>query len=169
MAPLQVGCSLLFVYDAAHSTTPAELSAVPPRIRMIDFAKVVPLEAGRKLTHRSTWVKGNWEDGFLVGLDALIQLWAEPLEALCGEDDVSRSESSLAPVTPESSLVPATPERSLVPATPEGSLATATPESSLATAKPEGSLQVPPTPESSLVPRAAPPPTPQSSSAADQR
>ena len=119
---------------------------MPPRIRMIDFAKVVPLEAGRKLTHRSTWVKGNREDGFLVGLDALIQLWGEPLETLCGEDEVSRSESL---ATPEGAQeVPATAEGSVPPPVPQ-------------------------TPENSLVPPDAPPPTPQSSSAsagaADQR
>lgn len=107
---------------------------MPPRVRMIDFAKVVPLEAGRRLTHRSTWVRGNREDGFLVGLDALIQLWGEPLEALCGEDDVSQ------------------------------------PESSLAAEMLEGSAsQTPQTPENSTVPPAAPPPTPQTSGAADQR
>ena len=107
---------------------------------MIDFAKVVPLEPGERLTHRTTWEQGNREDGarpprarldrpapdspraapraapraprppptrapcgvarastraalgarwplrcagFLAGLDALIELWGEPLQALC--------------------------------------------------------------------------------------
>eukprot|EP00908_Phaeocystis_cordata_P021471 Transcript_3825.p4 GENE.Transcript_3825~~Transcript_3825.p4 ORF type:complete len:218 (+),score=87.05 Transcript_3825:1269-1922(+) len=52
-------------------------------VRMIDFAKVVPLEPGERLTHRTTWEQGNREDGFLAGLDALIELWGEPLQALC--------------------------------------------------------------------------------------
>ena len=79
-------------------------------------------------------------------LDALIQLWGEPLETLRGEDEVSRSESL---ATPEGSQE--------APATAEGAV------------PPPG----PQTPENSLVPPDAPPPTPQSSSAsagaADQR
>ena len=32
-------------------------------VRLIDFAKVVPLEPGRRLTHRDAWQPGNREDG----------------------------------------------------------------------------------------------------------
>jgi len=42
---------------------------------MIDFAKTLPLENGHTLTHRDEWSKGNHEDGFLFGLDSLINIW----------------------------------------------------------------------------------------------
>jgi len=44
---------------------------------MIDFAKTMKVPDGGKLTHRKPWVNGNHEDGFLFGLDSLIQIWGD--------------------------------------------------------------------------------------------
>ena len=42
---------------------------------MIDFAKALPSEGA--LTHTEPWVNGNREDGYLAGLDSLIDFWRE--------------------------------------------------------------------------------------------
>ena len=68
--PLQVvGSSLLFVHDASGKA----------RVWMIDFGKTVPLPAPRTLDHRTPWVEGNREDGYLWGLDNLIDIFSSML------------------------------------------------------------------------------------------
>ena len=42
---------------------------------MIDFGKTVPVPEGVVIDHRTQWVEGNHEDGYLSGLDNLIELW----------------------------------------------------------------------------------------------
>ena len=42
-------------------------------IWMIDFAKTLHIE-GRSLTHRTPWVVGNHEDGYLTGLGCLTEV-----------------------------------------------------------------------------------------------
>lgn len=44
---------------------------------MIDFAKTIPLPEGVTIDHKSKWVKGNHEDGYLTGLDNLILVLKE--------------------------------------------------------------------------------------------
>ena len=61
-----VGSSLLITYDMA---TPAH---APPAVWMIDFANVSEVDASVTLTHRTPWEKGNREEGYLLGLDNLI-------------------------------------------------------------------------------------------------
>ncbi|GAA6225833.1 inositol-trisphosphate 3-kinase C [Lates japonicus] len=64
-----VGSSLLFVHDASGKA----------RVWMIDFGKTVPLPEPRTLDHRTPWVEGNREDGYLWGLDNLIDILSSML------------------------------------------------------------------------------------------
>ncbi|XP_078480459.1 inositol-trisphosphate 3-kinase C-like [Lampetra planeri] len=64
-----VGSSLLFVHDASGKA----------RVWMIDFGKTVPLPAPQTLDHRTPWVEGNREDGYLWGLDHLIDIFSSML------------------------------------------------------------------------------------------
>ncbi|CAJ0573017.1 unnamed protein product, partial [Mesorhabditis spiculigera] len=66
-----VGSSLLLMYDRDQVGVWA-----------IDFAKSTRIEAGRRLSHRDTWTPGNNEDGYLMGIDNLIQI----VEDLNAED-----------------------------------------------------------------------------------
>ncbi|XP_051532891.1 inositol-trisphosphate 3-kinase C-like [Myxocyprinus asiaticus] len=59
-----VGSSLLFVHDQTGKAG----------IWMIDFGKTVPIPAPLSLDHRSPWVEGNREDGYLWGLDNFIDI-----------------------------------------------------------------------------------------------
>ncbi|XP_037326453.2 inositol-trisphosphate 3-kinase Cb [Pungitius pungitius] len=64
-----VGSSLLFVHDASGKA----------RVWMIDFGKTVPLPEPRTLDHRTPWMEGNREDGYLWGLDNLIDILSSML------------------------------------------------------------------------------------------
>ncbi|XP_042342049.1 inositol-trisphosphate 3-kinase Cb [Plectropomus leopardus] len=64
-----VGSSLLFVHDASGKA----------RVWMIDFGKTVPLPDTWTLDHRTPWVEGNREDGYLWGLDNLIDIFSSML------------------------------------------------------------------------------------------
>ncbi|KAJ7365488.1 hypothetical protein OS493_005596 [Desmophyllum pertusum] len=62
-----VGSSLLFVHDAdGHAS-----------VWMIDFGKTVPLQDGMWLDHRLPWAEGNHEDGYLWGLDNMVDIWSQ--------------------------------------------------------------------------------------------
>ncbi len=65
-----VGSSLLFVHDASGLA----------RVWMIDFGKTVPLPPPQTLDHRTPWAEGNREDGYLWGLDNLIEIHGEMLK-----------------------------------------------------------------------------------------
>jgi 1D-myo-inositol-triphosphate 3-kinase len=60
-----IGSSLLFVRDRNEHTG----------VWMIDFGKTTMVPNNSLLDHRSPWVEGNHEDGYLWGLDNLIYLW----------------------------------------------------------------------------------------------
>jgi len=61
-----IGSSLLFVHDASTAD-----------IWLIDFGKTVAVPQGRRIDHRSAWEVGNHEDGYLIGLDNIINMLTE--------------------------------------------------------------------------------------------
>ena len=52
---------------------------VKAHIRLIDFGKAVPLPEGISIDHRSDWVEGNHEDGYLFGLENILDILEELL------------------------------------------------------------------------------------------
>lgn len=61
-----IGSSLLFIYDRSEKCNTG--------IWMIDFGKTTKSPVGN-LNHRSEWVFGNHEDGYLWGFDHLIKIF----------------------------------------------------------------------------------------------
>jgi len=58
-----IGSSLLIIHNGKEV-----------EVRMIDFAKTVPLPEGIEIDHKSPWNLGNHEDGYLFGLQNLINI-----------------------------------------------------------------------------------------------
>lgn len=62
-----IGSSLLFIHDQKEQA----------KVWMIDFGKTTPLPEGQTLQHNVPWQEGNREDGYLSGLDNLIDILTE--------------------------------------------------------------------------------------------
>ena len=61
---------------------------------MIDFAHCHRMPDGVRLTHRAPWAKGNHEEGYLYGLDELLQMFGElahDLERSAARDEAPQS------------------------------------------------------------------------------
>ncbi|XP_060118303.1 inositol-trisphosphate 3-kinase A [Heteronotia binoei] len=65
-----IGSSLLFVHDDNGCAN----------VWLIDFGKTTLLPDEQTLDHRIPWQEGNWEDGYLLGLDNLIDILESILE-----------------------------------------------------------------------------------------
>ena len=61
-----IGSSLLFVHDSSKAC-----------VWLIDFGKTVPLPDGTRIDHKTPWVVGNHEDGYLIGVDNLISIFTQ--------------------------------------------------------------------------------------------
>ncbi|KAK6645068.1 hypothetical protein RUM43_001344 [Polyplax serrata] len=61
-----IGSSLLFVHDN-----------VKANVWLIDFAKTLMLPDQTFIDHKSQWEVGNHEDGYLIGINNLIQIFGE--------------------------------------------------------------------------------------------
>nr|XP_043905198.1 inositol-trisphosphate 3-kinase B isoform X1 [Solea senegalensis] len=66
-----IGSSLLFVHDSKGRA----------KVWMIDFGKTTPLSEGNELNHRALWVEGNREDGYLFGLDSMVDIISSMLNS----------------------------------------------------------------------------------------
>lgn len=66
-----IGSSLLFVHDSKGRA----------KVWMIDFGKTTPLPDGEELTHRASWEEGNREDGYLCGLDSVLNIISSMLDS----------------------------------------------------------------------------------------
>ncbi|CAF0785160.1 unnamed protein product [Brachionus calyciflorus] len=64
-----IGSSLLFVHDEKKAN-----------IWMIDFGKTRRLPEGTHIRHDVQWEEGNYEDGYLIGLQSLIDIFQETIE-----------------------------------------------------------------------------------------
>lgn len=62
-----IGSSLLFIHDKKEQA----------KVWMIDFGKTTPLPEGQTLKHDVPWQEGNREDGYLSGLNNLIDILTE--------------------------------------------------------------------------------------------
>uniref|UniRef100_A0A1B6C943 Kinase n=2 Tax=Clastoptera arizonana TaxID=38151 RepID=A0A1B6C943_9HEMI len=61
-----IGSSLLFVHDQNNAN-----------VWLIDFAKTLVLPNEMQIDHGSSWVVGNHEDGYLIGVNNLIDIFSE--------------------------------------------------------------------------------------------
>lgn len=59
-----IGSSLLFIHDDNNTS-----------VWLIDFAKTKSLPDNINITHSSKWEIGNHEDGYLIGLNNIIDLF----------------------------------------------------------------------------------------------
>ncbi|XP_013410106.1 inositol-trisphosphate 3-kinase A isoform X1 [Lingula anatina] len=62
-----IGSSLLFVHDNTEQAC----------VWMIDFGKSNPIPNDATISHRAPWVEGNREDGYLTGIDNIIDIFEE--------------------------------------------------------------------------------------------
>jgi 1D-myo-inositol-triphosphate 3-kinase len=64
-----IGSSLLFVHDNKHAN-----------IWMIDFGKTRAVPENMEISHNKPWVDGNHEDGYLIGIQSLIDIFQSAID-----------------------------------------------------------------------------------------
>ena len=69
-----IGSSLLFVHDAQKAN-----------VWLIDFGKTVSTPENLNIDHKSPWEVGNHEDGYLIGIKNLIDIYAELISKLIAD------------------------------------------------------------------------------------
>ncbi|XP_072032737.1 inositol-trisphosphate 3-kinase B-like isoform X2 [Amphiura filiformis] len=112
-----IGSSLLFVHDKNGKAS----------IWMIDFGKTTPLAEDLTNDHRTPWVEGNHEDGYLFGLDCLIDTWSELKPQSVSS---SPSETNLISTDATSSSVPSSSSTTTTTSSPNSVVTTTTAQSS---------------------------------------
>ncbi|GFO26746.1 kinase [Plakobranchus ocellatus] len=71
-----IGSSILIMYDRDNNAG----------AWMIDFAKTIPLQ-DLTVDHRSPWKLGNHEDGYLFGIDRLVEIFGDLEQKLTDEEE----------------------------------------------------------------------------------
>jgi len=66
-----IGSSLLFVHDEKKAN-----------IWLIDFGKTVSVPENLQIDHKSAWEVGNHEDGYLIGLEYIMNIFKQFSETL---------------------------------------------------------------------------------------
>ncbi|XP_022110910.1 inositol-trisphosphate 3-kinase B-like isoform X2 [Acanthaster planci] len=84
-----IGSSLLFVHDKTGKAS----------VWMIDFGKTTPLPPSETNDHRTPWVEGNHEDGYLFGLDKMIEVWSDMTPRKCPTETNSAKPSKSDPTS----------------------------------------------------------------------
>lgn len=77
-----IGSSLLFLHDRRHASC-----------WLIDFAKTDTLPDGITINHKNNWEVGNHEDGYLIGLNNIIELFTAVAKEMEKDSD-NNSDSS---------------------------------------------------------------------------
>uniref|UniRef100_A0A1A8CW74 Kinase n=1 Tax=Nothobranchius kadleci TaxID=1051664 RepID=A0A1A8CW74_NOTKA len=80
-----VGTSLLFVHDASGRAS----------VWMIDFGKTIPLPDFVTVDHRTPWAEGNKEDGYLWGLDNLVNILGDILSKTSLEGEKTQTNDEM--------------------------------------------------------------------------
>ena len=60
---------------------------------MIDFGKTIPLPPRIKINHRSQWKPGNYEDGYLFGIENVLEIFQSTQALLPFELPVFKKDS----------------------------------------------------------------------------
>uniref|UniRef100_A0A1A9W2Z7 Kinase n=1 Tax=Glossina brevipalpis TaxID=37001 RepID=A0A1A9W2Z7_9MUSC len=97
-----IGSSLLFVHDRKYASA-----------WLIDFAKTVQLPENHEINHFTTWKVGNHEDGYLIGINNLIDIFDEIDAEIMAASTVSDSPVSTANTSSASSSASMSPKRSI--------------------------------------------------------
>ena len=93
---VDIGRELWFVHDHEQAS-----------VWLIDFAKTVILPQNHEIDHNTTWKVGNHEDGYLIGINNMLQIFTELEAEMSG--DVGAMELSFASTT-SSSMASTSPQ-----------------------------------------------------------